>query len=70
MFEGNYQLEIQVAANTSRIQRESEQVPRAPIPEYRGPVWDVIARLGSVLVRLGTSMERLALVDEKIRVDL
>jgi hypothetical protein len=70
MFEGNYQLGIQVAANISRIQHESEQVLRDPHPEYRGPAWDMIAKFGSVLVRLGTSMERLALIDEKIRVDL
>jgi hypothetical protein len=70
MFEGNYQLGIQVAANTSMIQHENEQVVREPQPEYRGLVWDLISRLGSMLVRLGTSMERLALIDEKIRVDL
>jgi hypothetical protein len=70
MFEGNYQLEIQVAANTSMIQRESGRRLRDPHPEYRGPARDVVAKLGSVLVRLGTSMERLALVEEKIRVDV
>ena len=67
MFEGNYQLGIQVAANTRRIQHESEQVLRDPHPENRGPAWDLIARLGSVLVRLGTSMERLALVEKDSR---
>jgi len=68
MFEGNYQLEIQVAANTRMFQRESERRFRDPHPEHR--VWDLVARFGSVLVRLGTSMERLALVDEKIHVDI
>jgi hypothetical protein len=70
MFEGNYQLEIQIAANTRMIQRESERGLRDSPPDHRGSVLDVIAWLGSVLVRLGTSMERLALVDEKIHVDL
>ena len=68
MFEGNYQLEIQIAASIRMIQRESERRFRDPRPEHW--LWDGIASLGSVLVRLGTSMERLALVDEKIHVDV
>jgi hypothetical protein len=70
MSEGNYQLEIQVAANISMIQREGEQGLWVSRPKHRGLMRDVIAGLGSMLVRLGSSMERLALVDEKIHADV
>lgn len=69
MFEANYQLGINVAANTSMIHRDGVQGPLHSQPEHRDLVRDVIAGLGSVLVRLGTSMERFALVDEKIHAD-
>lgn len=70
MFEGNYQLGIQVAANTSMIHRDDEQANIASHPEGRGLVRDVIARVGSMLVRLGSSMERFALVDGKLHADI
>ncbi|HEY45202.1 MAG: hypothetical protein AMJ88_14695 [Anaerolineae bacterium SM23_ 63] len=71
MIEGNYQVEIQVVANTRMIQHERDRRLRdAPRPEQRGPLWDGIARLGSGLVRLGTSIERFALVNEKIHADV
>ena len=70
MIEGNYQFEIHVAANTSMIQHENERELMISHTEHRGPLWELIARFGSVLVKLGTSMERLALIDEKIHVDV